>query len=711
MTAPRLEAGRPYPLGAHWDGRGTNFALYASVADGVELCLFDDSGATQRACLTLHRRSGNVWHAYLPEVGPGTLYGWRVLGPYVPEEGLRCNAAKLLLDPYARKIVGSIDWSSALYAYDLSSDDGDSSFNAEDSAPAMPKCVVVDERFDWGDDQPPRVPWADTVFYETHVKGFSKRLDALPDELRGSYGALASDAAIAHFKALGVTSIELLPVQFFVDDQRLIESGLRNYWGYNTIGFFAPDLRYSVTGTIDEFKGMVKLLHAAGLEVILDVVYNHTGEGNHLGPTLSFKGIDNPTYYRLSSEQRRHYHDVTGTGNTMNLYEPEVLMLVMDSLRYWASEMHVDGFRFDLAVALGRGAQDFDTRSSFFAAIAQDPVLSRVKLIAEPWDIGNDGYRVGGFPVGWAEWNGRYRDAVRAFWRGDEGALPEFAQRLCGSADLFAHNGRNPSNSVNVITVHDGFTLRDLVSYNDKHNEANLEDNRDGESNNHSWNCGAEGDTEDAEILALRRRQQRNLLATLFLSLGTPLLLAGDELNRTQGGNNNAYCQDNEISWIDWTDPGAPALLAFVQRLTALRRELPAVRRCSFLTGETDEDGKRDVAWINADGIEMDDSEWQQPIARSAGMLLCGQRTGQTDDAGQPIHSDSVLMLFNAYHEELPFALPPHRGNAWTLRLDTALDGSPPFERERWQAGERYPMMGRSLVLLTQPPEAGQAPA
>ena len=704
MTAPVLERGRPLPLGATWDGDGTNFALYSSVAERVELCLFDETGATQTHCLTLHRRTGNVWHTYLRGIGPGTLYGWRVLGPYEPEAGLRCNPAKLLLDPYARKIVGEIDWSTAAYAYELSSDEEDFSYNAEDSAAAMPKCVVVSERFDWGDDQPPRIPWTDTVFYEVHVKGFSKRWSALPEPLRGTFGALASDEAIAHFRTLGVTSIELLPVHAFVDDHRLVDSGLHNYWGYNTIGFFAPDLRYSVTGTIDEFKGMVKRLHAAGLEVILDVVYNHTGEGNHLGPTLSFKGIDNTTYYRLAADDPRHYHDVTGTGNTLNTHAPEVLTLVMDSLRYWVTQMHVDGFRFDLAVAVGRAEAHFDTRSAFFAAVAQDPVLSQVKLIAEPWDVGEGGYQVGGFPVGWAEWNGRYRDAVRSFWRGDEGALPEFAQRLCGSAELFAHNGRNPNDSINIVTVHDGFTLRDLVSYDGKHNEANGEDNQDGESNNHSWNCGVEGPTDDPEVNRLRRRQQRNFLATLFLSQGTPLLLGGDELDRTQRGNNNAYCQDNEISWFDWDEPGAAALTAFVAEITALRRALPAVRRTTFLTGEGDEhDPVPDVRWVNADGVEMADEEWQQPLARSAGAVLCGWRTGEIDEDGRPVPSDSVLLLFNAFHDTVPFVLPAHRAEHWTLRLDTTFEPGEAAERRDWSAGDTYEMTGRSLVVMTQP--------
>ncbi len=699
----RTLAGSPHPLGSTWDGQGTNFALYSSVADSVELCLFDEAGERQTVCLPITRSTGNVWHVYLPDVRPGTLYGWRVLGPYVPEEGLRCNAAKLLLDPYARKIVGSIDWSSASYAYQLDSDDEDFSFNSEDSASAMPKCVVVEDAFDWGDDKPPRVPWSETIFYEVHVKGFSKQLKTIPEALRGTYGALASDEAIAHFKQLGVTSLELLPVQFFVDDQRLIESGLRNYWGYNTIGFFSPDLRYSITGTIDEFKGMVKLLHAAGIEVILDVVYNHTGEGNHLGPTLSFKGIDNRAYYRLSDKSARHYHDVTGTGSTMNSHSPVALRLMLDSLRYWVSQVHVDGFRFDLAVALARGESEFEAYSSFLSAIHQDPVLSQVKLIAEPWDIGDGGYRVGGFPLGWAEWNGRYRDAVRAFWRGDEGALPEFADRLCGSADLFGHSGRSPTASVNLITVHDGFTLRDLVSYNDKHNEANGEDNRDGESNNMSWNCGVEGDTDDEAINRLRRRQQRNFLATLFVSQGTPLLLGGDELNRTQGGNNNAYCQDNEISWIDWSEPGAASLQAFVQQMIALRRELPALRRTTFFDGEANEQGQRDITWINADGVQMDDAEWMSPIARSTGALLCGRGTGHVDQHGQPIATDTVMLLFNAHHEEVPFVLPPHRGSQWTLRIDTSHEDQHQARRSEWSAGETYYLSGRSMVVMTQP--------
>jgi glycogen operon protein len=594
-----------------------------------------------------------------------------------------------------------LTWSNAQYAYHLEDDDGDLTFNSDDSAPGMPKCVVVDERFDWGDDKPPRVPWSDTVFYEVHVKGFTQRHPDIPAALRGTYAGMASAEAIAHFKGLGVTSVELLPVHAFVDDQHLVEAGLRNYWGYNSIGFFAPDMRYSATGTLDEFKGMVKLLHAAGLEVVLDVVYNHTAEGNHFGPTLSFKGIDHPVYYRLSSEDRRYCVDYTGTGNTLNAEQPIVVRLIMDSLRYWVQQMHVDGFRFDLASALGRNEAGFDAHSSFFAAIAQDPVLSQVKLIAEPWDATDRGYRVGGFPTGWAEWNGRYRDDMRAFWRGDDGTLANFANRLCGSADLYQHDGRSPLDSVNVITVHDGFTLRDLVSYNDKHNEANGEENRDGESHNISWNCGAEGDTEDAEINALRERQQRNLLATLFVSQGTPLLLGGDELGRTQHGNNNAYCQDNELSWFDWHLPQTEILQPFVRKLIALRRSLPALRRTGFFTGMANEDGKADISWCNTAGLEMQTEEWDQAEARSAGVVLCGRQTGQQSADGEPMHSDSVLILVNGFHEAQPFVLPPHRGTQWTVRLDTAFAEGVPVQHD-WSAGDAYPMAGRSLVLLTQ---------
>jgi isoamylase len=705
MSTRFLEPGKPSPLGATWDGEGVNFALYSSAADRVELCLFgeaeDDAAA---ATLTLPRRTGHVWHGYLRGAEPGTLYGYRVHGAYAPEQGLRFNPFKLLLDPYAKALAGELRWSSAHYAYDLDDEDDDLSYSTEDSAGVMPKCVVVDERFDWGEDKPPAVPWRDMVIYELHVKGFTQQHPDVPEPLRGTYAGLASSAAIAHFKALGVTSVELLPVHAFPDDHRLSELGLRNYWGYNTIGFFAPEMRYSATRRIDEFKEMVKRLHEAGIEVILDVVYNHTAEGNHLGPTLSFKGIDNPSYYRLAPD-RRYYVDFTGTGNTVDSHHPMSLRLIMDSLRYWVEDMHVDGFRFDLASALGRGHHHFDRRSSFFAAIAQDPVLSRVKLIAEPWDVGEGGYRVGGYPTGWAEWNGRYRDDVRAFWRGDEGTLPAMARRLSGSADLYQHDGRRPVDSINLVTVHDGFTLRDLVSYNEKHNEANHEDNRDGESHNISWNCGVEGETEDEHILALRERQQRNLLCTLFFSQGTPLLLAGDELGRTQGGNNNAYCHDSAITWLDWQSLQARGLSDFVRKVIALRESLPALRRTDFLTGYPDAHGHKDLTWFNAAGLEMKQEEWLNPAARSACAVWSGYMTGERDEAGHAIHSDSVLIMINAYHDKLKFALPRHRGETWLARLDTAQPEGEPARKD-WHAGERYPLAGRSLVLMTQPPQA-----
>jgi glycogen operon protein len=699
MPSITLQAGQPHPLGATWDGSGTNFALHSSVAEKVELCLFDPDDRTETARVEVPHRTGHVWHAYLPDCKPGTLYGYRVHGPYRPEEGLRCNAAKLLLDPYARNIVGDFRWSNALYAYPHDAPEQDLARNDEDSAPFMPRCQVVDDRFDWGDDKPPRIPWRDTVIFELHVKGYTQKHPDVPPKLRGTYAGLASAEAIAHCKRLGITAVELLPVHVFADDHRLVDMGLVNHWGYNSIGFFAPAQRYNASGTLAEFKGMVKLLHAAGIEVILDVVYNHTAEGNHLGPTLGFKGIDNATYYRLADDPR-YYFDVTGTGNTFDSHLPVALRVIMDSLRYWVQEVHVDGFRFDLASALGRRESEFHWCANFFAAIAQDPVLAPVKLIAEPWDIGEGGYQVGGFPPGWAEWNGRYRDTVRAFWRGDENMLGEFAQRLSGSRDLYDHDGRAPTDSVNIVTVHDGYTLRDLVSYNDKHNEANREDNRDGHDNNLSWNCGVEGPTDDPAINALRERQQRNFLATLFVSQGTPLLLAGDELGRTQQGNNNAYCQDNDISWVDWKLPQAERLRPFVERLTALRRELPALRRTRFLTGEPGPDGVKDVTWFNPGAVEMGEADWAGP-ARSVAMMLCGRQTGELDDAGQPRPSASVLLLFNAHHEALPFDLPSLRDGGWTARIDTARDDGTPARIE-WRGGDTVTVEGRSLMVLMQ---------
>jgi glycogen operon protein len=705
-SAPEIRPGLPHPLGATWDGQGTNFAIYSSVAEQVELCLYDAGGEVETARIALPHRTGHVWHAYLPGCAPGTLYGYRVHGSYQPQAGLRCNPAKLLLDPYARGIVGEFKWSNALYAYPHDAPEQDLARNDQDSAPSMPRCQVVDDAFDWGNDKPPRIPWRDTVFYELHVKGFTQKQPDVPQRLRGTYAGLASAESIAHLKRLGVTAVELLPVHAFCDDHRLVDMGLRNYWGYNSIGFFAPEQRYNASGTLAEFKGMVKLLHEAGIEVVLDVVYNHTAEGNHLGPTLSFKGIDNPTYYRLADDPR-YYFDLTGTGNTFDSHLPVALRVIMDSLRYWVQEMHVDGFRFDLASALGRNETEFHWCANFFAAIAQDPVLALVKLIAEPWDIGEGGYQVGGFPSGWAEWNGRYRDAVRAFWRGDEGMLGDFAHRLSGSRDLYDHDGRAPTDSVNIVTVHDGFTLRDLVSYNEKHNDANREDNHDGETNNHSWNCGVEGPTDDAEVNALRERQQRNFLATLFVSQGTPLLLAGDELGRTQQGNNNGYCQDSDISWVDWQLPQVQTLRPFVERLAALRRELPALRRPRFLTGEPGPDGVKDVTWLTPHAVEMTEDDWGGH-ARSVAMMLCGRQTGELNAAGRPVESDSVLLLFNAFHEPLDFQLPALRGGGWTARIDTMADDGLPVQRD-WHEGDALTIGARSMVVLTQAAGGGAA--
>ncbi|RZI83995.1 MAG: glycogen debranching enzyme GlgX [Rubrivivax sp.] len=699
-----LESGQARPLGATWQGDGVNFALYSSAAERVELCLYAPDGHEIRR-FDLVRKLHHVWHGFVRGCVPGTLYGYRVHGPNQPQDGLRFNPSKLLLDPYAKAIVGEINWSPAHYDYELNSVDEDFSENLDDSAPFMPKSQVVDETFDWGDDRPPNVPWRDTIFYEVHVKGLTQQHPAVPQELRGTYAGLASPPVLDHLKQLGVTSVELLPVHAFIDDQRLVESGLRNYWGYNSIGFFAPEMRYSASKSINEFKQMVKDLHAAGLEVILDVVYNHTAEGNHLGPTLCFKGIDNTTYYRLSPEDPRYYVDYTGTGNTFNSHHPVALRLMMDSLRYWVTQMHVDGFRFDLASTLGRSESAFDLNSSFFAALMQDPVLSRVKLIAEPWDLGESGYQVGGFPPGWVEWNGLYRDAVRDFWRGQEHTVAELSRRMCGSSDLYEHRGRCPTDSVNLVTVHDGFTLRDLVSYNEKHNEANGEDNRDGESHNRSWNCGEEGDTEDEAIKALRLQQQRNLLTTLFLSQGTPLLLGGDEMGRTQGGNNNGYCQDSEISWFDWDlNEDQQSLLAYVRRLIEFRKAQPGLRRNDFLNGHIDDDGHRDVTWFDTEGREMTQEAWEQPEARTVASMFCGRHTGEFDEEGRRANAETLLMLINGHHEDVAFTLPPHfTQKDWTARFDTShADGQP--EQTAWRAGDVYPLAARSMAVFTQEP-------
>ena len=696
--------GRPYPLGATWDGEGVNFALFSQHAEQVVLCLFDARGKQEVAQIPLRERTGGVWHAYLPEARPDLLYGYRVHGPYRPEEGHRFNAHKLLLDPYARSIVGQIQWSDAQFGYRIGGRGEDLSFNTRNSGPGMPKCQVVDAAFMWGDDRPPRTSWRDTLIYEVHVRGFTMRHSDVPPHLRGTYAGLACGPVVDYLKALGVTAVELLPIHYFVDERHLLDRGLRNYWGYSPIGYFAPDPRYASSDhPVSEFKSMVRTLHAAGLEVILDVVYNHTAEGNQFGPTLCFRGMDNAVYYRLSPEHPRYTMDYTGCGNTLNTAQPRVLQLITDSLRYWVTEMHVDGFRFDLAAALARGQHEVEQAGAFMAIIQQDPVLSQVKLIAEPWDVGEGGYQVGRFPPGWSEWNGKYRDVVRDYWRGEGGLIGELAYRLTGSADLYEHNGRRPHASINFITAHDGFTLYDLVSYNERHNEANGENNQDGESHNRSWNCGAEGDTGEPDIIALRLRQRRNLLATLLLAQGVPMLLAGDEVGRTQRGNNNAYCQDNELSWLDWDIAWLPEnqeLLAFTQRLIQIRRRHPAFRRQHFFRG-IHGDGVRDIFWFNPDGREISDEEWTHDYARCLGLYLPGVGLQEQDERGHALRDDDFLLLCNAHHEEIPFVLPaPSDKTLFEVVLDTALPHGQPTEGLQHPAEDTYPVQGRSLVLL-----------
>ncbi|AZP23111.1 glycogen debranching protein GlgX [Streptomyces aquilus] len=689
--------GHPYPLGASFDGKGTNFALFSEVAECVELVLVDDDGSHRS--VPLAEVDGFVWHCYLPGIGPGQRYGYRVHGPWHPELGHRCDPAKLLLDPYARAVDGQMDNDPSLYAPDA------------DSAGHTLLGVVTDPAFDWGTDQPPRRSYADTVIYETHVRGLTRTHPDVPDELRGTYAGLAHPAVVEHLTSLGVTAVELMPVHQFVHDGVLQDRGLSNYWGYNTIGFFAPHNGYAAHGTrggqVAEFKSMVKALHAAGLEVILDVVYNHTAEGNERGPTLSFRGIDNASYYRLVDGDWSHYYDTTGTGNSLLMRHPYVLQLIMDSLRYWVTEMHVDGFRFDLAATLARQFHEVDRLSAFFDLIQQDPVISRVKLIAEPWDVGEGGYQVGNFPPLWSEWNGKYRDTVRDFWRGQPGSLGEFASRLTGSSDLYQRSRRRPRASVNFVTAHDGFTLRDLVSYNDKHNEANGEGNRDGESNNRSWNCGAEGETRDPKILELRARQQRNLIATLLLSQGIPMLSHGDELGRTQRGNNNAYCQDNEVSWIDWRLTGEQRALAdFTRYVVALRAAHPVLRRRRFFRGETVTYAGQplpDLVWFAPDAREMTDGDWLRSDAHSVGAFLNGDAIAEPDSCGRPVVDDSFLLLLNSYWEPVDFRLPePAYGERWTTLIDTAQpQGADEVEHK---ADSVVSVGARSLVLLSRPP-------
>ncbi len=700
-----LWPGKPYPRGATWDGMGVNFALFSESAERVELCVFDASGRNEIARLALREQTDQVFHGYLPQARPGLLYGYRVYGPYRPQDGHRFNGNKLLLDPYARNIVGSIRWHDALFGYRVGSAQADLSFDRRDSAPYLPRCKVIESAFTWGDDRPPNVPWHETVIYELHVGGFTKLHPDVPTELRGTYAGLSCAPVIDHFKRLGVTTVELMPVHSFFDDRHLVERGLRNYWGYNTIGYFAPEHRYSASGKISEFKTMVRTLHEAGIEVILDVVYNHTAEGNELGPTLAFRGIDNASYYRLASGSPRHYQDFTGCGNTLNMQHPRVLQLLMDSLRYWVTEMHVDGFRFDLASALARELHAVDRLSAFFYILRQDPVLSRVKLIAEPWDLGSGGYQVGNFPVGWAEWNDKYRDTMRAYWKGEGGVIGEFAQRLTGSSDLYNRSSRKPYASINFIAAHDGFTIADVVSYNDKHNEANGEENRDGHGHNLSWNCGTEGPTDDADVRALRARQQRNFIATLLLSQGVPMLLAGDEMGRTQRGNNNAYCQDNDISWLDWTQSDDQrALLAFTQRVMALRAAHPVFRRRDFFQGRPLHGSTvRDIVWLQPNGTEMGEQAWGQDHARALAVFLSGDGLNEVDGRGRAVRDDSFLVMFNADSNEVRFVLPsglvPQAGE---VLIDTSIDTSMDAGRPEtpFDSGEPYVLNARSLALV-----------
>ena len=684
-------------MGARWDGAGTNFSIFSEVAERVELCLFDHLGSERR--IDLPERYALCWHGYVPGIGPGQRYGFRVHGPWDPDRGDRCDPSKLLLDPYAMCVVGNVQWNEAIFAQPLDTSHGHA--HNRDSAAYVPRGVVIDPHFDWEGDRPPATPLHETMIYEVHVKGFTARHPDIPPRLRGTYAGLAHPAAVDYLRRLGVTAVELMPVHQFVHAQHLVDRGLRNYWGYDSIGFFAPHHEYSSVPEeqVREFKVLVKSLHAAGLEVILDVVYNHTVEGNHLGPVLSFKGIDNAAYYRLVPVQPRYYMDFTGTGNSLNLRHPHVLQMVTDSLRYWVQEMHIDGFRFDLASVLARDLHDVNLLGTFFQVIQQDPVISQVKLIAEPWDVGEGGYQVGNFPPLWLEWNGRYRDTMRAYWRGEDGVLGRFASRLVGSADLYADSGRRPFASVNFITAHDGFTLRDLVSYNEKHNDANGEANRDGECHNLSSNCGAEGPTDDPGVNAQRARQQRNFLATLFLSQGIPMLLAGDEIGRTQNGNNNGYCQDNELSWMDWQGADQE-LLAFVQRLIALRRAHPVLRRRRWLMGVTAGD-VHDVDWFRPDGEPMNEEDWNAGFAKAIGVFFNGEAIPSRNVRGERITDDSFLLLSSAHHEPVDFRLPAAQwGKRWEMLLDSAVDSGVTHRRLTLGTSERIHLSGHSLMLL-----------
>jgi isoamylase len=725
MLSSKVWPGQPYPLGATWDGKGVNFALFSAHAEKVELCLFDSSGQHEEARILLPEYTDEVWHCYLPEARPGQLYGYRVHGPYDPAAGHRFNPNKLLLDPYAREISGRLRWSDVLFGYRFGGPREDLAIDRRDSARFMPKGRVIDSAFTWDDDRRPRNSWEETIILELHVKGFTIKHRAVGERQRGTFAALGSPAVIDYLVGLGVTAIELLPIHAAVTERRLAERDLSNYWGYQTIGFFAPDPRFLPAGSVDEFKSAVKRLHEAGIEVFLDVVYNHTCEGDHLGPTLSFRGIDNLSYYRLADD-RRHYLDVTGCGNTINTDHPRVLELVMDSLRYWALEMHVDGFRFDLAAALAREGGEYSQGAAFFDAIRQDPAMARLKLIAEPWDVGNNGYQLGNFPPGWAEWNAQYRDSVRRFWKGDTGLVAEMASRIVGSSDIFGYRGRRPWASINFLTAHDGFTLEDLVSYEKKHNEANGEGNRDGHDANFSWNCGVEGESDDPAINKLRDRQKRNLLATLLLSLGVPMLVAGDEFGRSQHGNSNAYCQDNEISWLDWQKirPEDEALRGFVRYLIALRREHRVFSRPRFFRGEVvSEAGLKDITWVTQAGLEATDEDWGNTFALSLGYVLCGAAGEFYTKGGQRDIDESFLVMMNSYYDDLPFYFPDLPiPLVWEALVDTAeATGLAPTRGggggRLWRSGESYQLRAHSFALFinrapaTQPTVKSEASA
>jgi glycogen operon protein len=702
----RTMPGSPYPLGATWDGKGVNFSLFSEHAERVELCVFESEDAkTESYRVALTEQTNRIWHGYLPDARPGLLYGYRVYGPYDPASGHRFNPAKVLVDPYAKAIARKPLWDDSLFGYRFGFPTADLVMDRRDNAAFAPLGRVVDPAFTWGDDRRPKTPWHDTIIYETHVKGLTARHPEVEKRLRGTYAGLASEPVIRYLKDLGITAVELMPVHYHVDDRHLVERGLVNYWGYNTLSFFAPDSRYhsGVMDPVNEFKSMVRTLHEAGIEVILDVVYNHTAEGNHLGPTLSLRGIDNAAYYRLSPRDPRYYVDYTGCGNTLNMQHPQVLQLIMDSLRYWIIDMHVDGFRFDLASTLARELRDVDRLGAFFDIIHQDPVISQVKLIAEPWDLGEGGYQVGNFPVLWTEWNGKYRDTVRRFWKGAGGQVAELATRLAGSSDLYEQTGRRPHASINFVTCHDGFTLADLVAYDDKHNEANGEHNRDGSNHNDSWNCGVEGPTDDPAILRLRDRQRRNFLATLMLSQGVPMLCAGDELGRTQRGNNNAYCQDSDLAWHDWDlDADRRRFLDFLRELIRFRKQHPVLRRRAFFQGRRIRGSEiKDIAWFSASGREMTDEEWTADHVRSMGMRLSGDAIEEVDEHGRPIAGENLLVLLNAGSSDVPFVLPAHRaGTRWIIVFDTARNGAVRGRKHIERGGRTYDLQPHSMAVF-----------